>query len=823
MNMKKIIYILIYLLCCIFSISAQVIKGRVVDAENNHPVSFAVIGILNTSKGISADIDGRFEWKIDSNYSQLLIQAIGYEKKEVNLKTINPSVPLLISLKASAFKLQEVTVFPKENPANTIIKAVIANKQKFNPAQQKYYICKSYSKTYFAASDQLGNENFYEEDTARFREEKKTFDRQYLFLVESFSERKYKYKNISQEKIIASRTSGFKTAPFASLATQLQSFTFYDDNIQVLGIKYINPLMNGTLSRYRFLIEDTIISEKDTTILIKFMPKEKSNFKALKGVLYIYKNTYVLSNVIAEPAIVDKKDNRVKIQQLYAKIDSVHWFPKQLNAELIFGTVELGGSKTNATNSKAVLKCASKTYIDDVVFDTILRIRDKNVTVLTQKGYEKQEEVQWEKYRTDSLTQKERNTYKALDSIGNELKLDRKIALYKVLLSGKIPLGYFDLDIIRILKANEYEGIRLGAGLSTSEKLSKWFTVGGFGGYGFRDKQWKYGGYAQFNYLRDINRFLKIEASRDLIETAGTNFLGKNTSGLVSTERVRDLLVTRMDFESQVKASWQHVFYNSFKTNVYYSVAERQSSSGWLIKDDNLNVLSYRQQFILHETGIQLRWQPREKFLESLGQKVSLGSKWPILYINVAKGLTQTINDYKGEFDYTKIDLQLDGIWRFTIKGNISYQLQAGKIIGDVPYTLRYNMKGSRSQNNRVSVDKTFETIFLNEFISDEYAAIFLSYNTGKLFPPNEYSNPTFEICHHYGIGNFNTNAGRLTYVELNDMSKGFTEVGLRIRNIYKAGFSSFGAGIFYRYGNYAYENTKQNLLLKFVIGFDLD
>ncbi len=821
--MKKIILISICLLVTCKSLFAQVIKGQVVDAENNHPVSFAVIGILNTSKGISADIDGRFEWNYDSTFSRLTIQAIGYEKKDIDLKLLNLSASLTLKLKATALKLQEVSVFPKENPANAIIRAVIANKQKYNPTQQKHYICKSYSKTYFTMSDQLGNENFYQEDTARFREEKKLLDRNYLFLVESFSERKYKYKNINQEKVIASRTSGFKTAPFASLASQLQSFTFYEDNIEVLGIKYVNPLMKGTFNRYRFLIEDTIINAKDTTILIKFMPKEKSNFKALTGVLYIYKNSYVLTNVIAEPVILDKKDNRVKIQQLYSKIDSVHWFPKQLNAELIFGSVELGESKTKATDSKAVLKCVSKTYIDEVVFDTIFKVRNKNVTVLTQKGYEKQEEANWGKYRIDSLTEKERNTYQVIDSIGKSVKLDQKIALYKVLLSGKIPLGYLDLDLKRVLKVNEYEGVRVGAGLSTSEKVSKWFTVGGFGGYGFRDKQWKYGGFAQFNYLGNASRFFKLEASRDLIETAGTMFLGKNTSRLVSTENIRDILITQMDVESQVKASWQHVFYNSFKTNVYYTVAERSSFSGLLVTNANNDVLSYRQKFVLHETGIQMRWQPGEKFLESLGQQVSLGSKWPILYVNLAKGLTQTINNYTGEFDYTKIDLQLGGVWRFTIKGSIAYQLQAGKVIGEVPYTLRYNNKGSRSQNNRVSVDKTFETMFLNEFISDEYAAVFLSYNTGKLFRYNKYSNPTFEICHHYGIGNFKNGTARLTYIELNDMSKGFTEVGLRVKNIYKSGFSSFGAGVFYRYGNYAYENTKQNLVLKLVLGFDLE
>lgn len=823
----KIIRLYLYLLCLLSCLTtqAQVINGRIIDSETERGISFAVIGQLNTSKGVSADIDGKFQWLYDANAKQVTIQALGYEKKQVDLSTFSISEVVIIRLKSAALNLQEISVYPKENPANAIIKAVIANKYKFNPAEQKHYLCQAYSKTYFTLSDELGNEDFYKQDTIRFREQKKFLDKQYLFFIESFSERKYKYKNISQEKILASRVSGFKSAPLASLASQLQSFTFYEDNIAILGIKYVNPLMSGTLKRYRFLIKDTLIQQTDTTILITFEPREKSNFKGLKGILYIYKNRYVMSNVIAEPAAANNKDNRVKIQQLYTPIDSVHWFPKQLNAEIIFGSVPIsdGESKTaSAVATKSVLKGLSKTYIDEVIFDTIFKIKNKNVEVLTQKGYEKIKESDWLKLRRDTLDSREKNTYRVLDSLGEKTKIERKLALYKVLLTGKIPLGYVDADLNRILKVNEVEGLRLGAGLSTSNKLSNWFTVGGFGGYGFRDKAWKYGGYAQINYLGKPDRFLKIEAFNDLSETAGTTFLTRPTE-MAYTESIRDILITKMDKVGMARLSWQHVFFNAFKTQTYYSIAERNSPSGWLITDEVGNFLRYRNVYVTHETGLMLRWWPGEKFIESLGQIISLGSQWPIFYFNVGKGLTETVQGYTGQYDYTKFDLRIDGNVNFKVRGSFSYQLQASKLIGDVPYTLRYNNKGSRSESNRISVAKTFETMFLNEFISNEYAALFLCFNTGYFLKRNKICNPTIDICHNYGIGNLIQGRGRLTYVELNSMSKGFSEVGLRLNNLYRSNFSSFGVAAFYRYGNYVLEEPRRNLMIKLALSLSLN
>jgi hypothetical protein len=64
-------------------------------------------------------------------------------------------------------------------------------------------------------------------------------------------------------------------------------------------------------------------------------------------------------------------------------------------------------------------------------------------------------------------------------------------------------------------------------------------------------------------------------------------------------------------------------------------------------------------------------------------------------------------------------------------------------------------------------------------------------------------------------------NPERLTNIGLGDISKVYTETGIRIKNLVQSGFSSYGVGIFYRYGNYALPDPKNNIVFKFVLGFN--
>ena len=111
--------------------------------------------------------------------------------------------------------------------------------------------------------------------------------------------------------------------------------------------------------------------------------------------------------------------------------------------------------------------------------------------------------------------------------------------------------------------------------------------------------------------------------------------------------------------------------------------------------------------------------------------------------------------------------------------------------------------------------------MFLNEFVSSEYAAVFLSYGTGPLFKAGARLNPEIEVLHNAGIGKL-YNGGQLTFAERSDISKGYTEAGIRVKNLWKVNVSSFGAGVFYRYGNYAYQELSKNFVYKLVLAVSI-
>lgn len=83
-------------------------------------------------------------------------------------------------------------------------------------------------------------------------------------------------------------------------------------------------------------------------------------------------------------------------------------------------------------------------------------------------------------YRERPLDQKDSTTYRVIDSIGQELKLDRRIKGLEALMTGKWRIGKLDVDLNRLMAANQYEGFRLGLGLQTNERLVPWWQIGGY-------------------------------------------------------------------------------------------------------------------------------------------------------------------------------------------------------------------------------------------------------------------------------------------------------------------------------------------------------
>ena len=140
--MKKSVIILF--LCFAFAINAQ-IKGTVKDKEGA-PLSFVSVYLNKTFTGTTTNGNGDYllDIKKPGKYA-VVFQIIGFTtlKKEVNITSF--PFELDIVLEEENVQLKEIVISTKDNPANRIIRNVIANKEK-NTDKYSKYTAKFYSR-----------------------------------------------------------------------------------------------------------------------------------------------------------------------------------------------------------------------------------------------------------------------------------------------------------------------------------------------------------------------------------------------------------------------------------------------------------------------------------------------------------------------------------------------------------------------------------------------------------------------------------------------------------------------------------------------------
>ncbi len=273
--------------------------GRITDSASNEPLAFVNIIYNSNKNGTTTDLDGYFFIDSKSNIDFLEISYIGYYNKKITKVQLANNSKLEVKLIKNVYYLNEAIVLPGVNPAHRIIKLVTENENKNNPENCKTFSYLSYNKLFFTLdSDTL--KDIKPEDTTSIGDMKKFFDSQHLFISESISERKYKYPDNNNETIIAHKMSGFKMPIFSIVTSQFQSFSFYDDYVNLLSDKYLSPFSKGSTKRYFFQIQDTLYTETNDTIFeISFRPLKNKNFAGLEGKVHINSNGYAIQNVKA--------------------------------------------------------------------------------------------------------------------------------------------------------------------------------------------------------------------------------------------------------------------------------------------------------------------------------------------------------------------------------------------------------------------------------------------------------------------------------------------------------------------------------------------
>ncbi len=814
----KVFFILLFLVFISssrsFSQSAQ-LRGKIIDVETMEPLAFVSIQVNEGTEGCISDIDGKFNLRSPVPIYKLNISYIGYEPLELFPEKYSTEV--LIRMHKIAYELTEVVIRPGINPANRIIRQVVANRFINDHEHLPSFSYTSYEKMVFGPeTDSIPSIDSLASDSTYLRA-KDFFGKQHLFIMESAVKRSFKFPSDNYNKVIASRVSGLSDPTFVFLISQMQSTTFYEEVIKIAGKAYINPISNGCFHKYYFELQDTLIEPYpyDTTFIISYRPLLNTNFDGLKGTVSISTNGFAIRNVIAIPS-ADDENISIKIQQLYDFVDSTHWFPVQLNTDIIFKNGLISFDSTQKNGVKIMGR--GKSYISDINLNPKLR-RDQfgaiEVDVLPD-AYTQPEKV-WDQYRTDSLSMREQRTYRIIDSIGKAENFDKWTKRLGAMSNGKATFGYLDLYLDYLFKANHHEGFRTGLKLSTSDKVSSRFRIGGYTAYGFKDKTWKYGadGMILFDPLSDFN--LKA-AFYDDVDEAGADISFDQTRNLLNPSRFRDIMVEHMDHTRcyQVKISSRILKYMTIGTglSVYNRVPEYNYA--YTIKSsENITVSS--SDFSFTEASLTMRYAFGEKLMNNSGSTISLGTNFPIVQFAAVHGFNNLL---QGQYEYNRFDLKISKSLFTKYIGTTSFTFQAGIIDRDIPYVNLYNAKASYRPFTLYSPG-SFATMRMDEFTADRFASVFISHNFGKLLFRSKHFNPEPELITNLGIGALSHPENHIKE-GIKGYEKGYFESGIAINKILRLGVTDIGFAWFYRYGPYAMPTPKENMAWKLAFQFVL-
>lgn len=797
--------------CCIISpffATGQnyTISGRVIDKNTKEALPFVHVSFGNKGQGTTTNIDGQFEIKTNQQVSELVVSYLGYYTDTIKINKFNTGERIVIEMIPTSYNIEAAIILPGENPAHRIINKVLENRDKNNPEKMQSFTYRSYNKMHFTARKDTSQ--MPDSIPAKIYKIDRMLEKQHLMLLETVNEKKFIYPGKSNEQIIASKVSGFNDPILSLIASQIQSFSFYNDYFVIFDKMYVNPISKGSTNRYFFMLEDTLFSERsDTVFVISYRPKKDKIFDGLKGFLHITTNGYAIQSVIAKPLTSDF-GMMVSIKHNYEFIDNQQWFPKELHTEIIFDN----GLKS-PDNIKYELLAIGRSYISDIHLNPELDKKDfSQVEVKIKPDANEKTELYWNENRVEQFYNRDSLTYAYVDSVSKAENLEKIFKVYEVLLTGYIPFGIINFPINQLADYNKYEGWRLGLGILTNRKLSRYFEVGGYAAYGFKDESWKYGGTVAFNLHENSESKLQFSYVNDVTEKAGYSFYER--LDFATTELYRKFIIKHMDKIEKQEVSFSFRTFDYLNAKLFFKNEIVQSTDNYqYINNTNIPV----SKFTFSEAGIQLRFAYKEKYLQTDKYYYSMGTSYPVILANIARGF----HYYNGEYKYTRYEFKISDSFRTSIIGKTKLTLVGGLIDSKVPLSKLYNGHANYSSFD-LDAENSFATMRMNEFYNERFLSVFFRQEIGSLFRINSYA-PKFVLASNFGIGALDFNANHQADYEIKSMNKGFYESGVLINGILKQQrIIGYGIGVYYRYGAYSYVKTADNFAYKLTFTVDL-
>ena len=669
-NLKSHLFFSLFLLLLSSTAFAQKltsVRGKIIDKDTKEPLPFVTVGFKGTTVGTTTDLDGAYELDAKIASSQVEVSSLGYEVKLIPVVMGEKQV-IDIELESTSLLIKEVVVDGKKqryikrnNPAVDLMRNVIANKEKNRLEAEDYYEVDKYEKVQFDIN------NF---DTDALKKRKAFKNYQFIldhidtskvngktflpFFIQEMSSKIYYRQNPEgrKEHRYGIKVTGMKEYVDDKDLTDMtevlyQRVNLYENTIRLMDLDFTSPLSStAAISFYRFYIMDTTGTVNGVPVTkLSFYPNNDQNI-AFKGDLYITRgDSSTLALVKADLGITRQINvnfvQDLRLSQEFMLLENGMWVRKEDQVVMDFAVRKKGSGFYGTRTASYVGYTLHQPRPDSLYEGT-----EKIVEVDNVYG---KDEAFWQNARHIPLTAKEQGIYQMIDTIQGMPSFKRTMNILSLLFTGYKAFGPVDIGpIANFYSFNPVEGTRVKFGGETNLKFHPKLSIGGYGAYGFKDKEFKYAGFATYSFRDDFKKnpkhYVKFLYQKEVNLVGQILVLNSPDNFFLSFQRgTRDRMLLLNKFQGEYFLETDnHMSYQFTYTNIRnrpYGTTE----FAYFKKDDGqrLDTLYYND-FNTTDVGLTLRFAPNEQYLQGRTYRTQLFNKHPIITLKLNAGICFT-------------------------------------------------------------------------------------------------------------------------------------------------------------------------------------
>ena len=713
MNLKNVLLLTsLYFFSLGFTAQKTVVSGRVFDGETGKALPYVNVSFSGTSIGTMTNSLGEYRLVSERKVSRVFISFVGYTSQSIPVqKQVKQKLDIALESKRIELAVAEVRPDKKQqNPAKPLMQRVAEAKSINDPAKLPGVSYNYHERLQIDLNDipeKIPSRKIWGAfgwiwdglDSSDARIALPTF-----FSESIGTKRTQKKPRRKEQRVEAARATWFSDGENSSSVTaEFLNINLYENQLLLVDKAFTSPLHDRGNLHYRYYILDTLNISGRPAFHLAFVPRRRGEL-TFEGELWIDTLTLALSKVeakISEGANINLI-RALRWKQEYAQIDGNWVLIKREEVMDIAFTGSSMGLYGRSTVVNTDFEFAQK-WPDSVWTSR----RDLSFA----KGSNEVLEQEWASKRPEPLLEKESNIYLMADSVQSMRQYKFIKGFLFGLGSGNLMLGKIELGPwYYTYSKNLVEGHRIRLGASTSNKFSRTFMPKFYVAYGTEDKKFKYK--ALFIWIqRKIPRIKWFASySKDLEQFGMLGYFeqGNIFNSALSIEGGQNNLTEVIKSE----ASYLAEFGSGWSTfiELRHRKVEAVGELEFIPVDATGN-----STLITAESTLQVKYAHGEKFVSGAFDRVSLGSRFPIVTFTT----TQAWRDIAGsQYRYGRYTLELEGKLRFGPFGRIRWNTNSGIYSGTAPFAL---MELQPANETVISIQPSFNLLRYFEFVTDKW------------------------------------------------------------------------------------------------------